>query len=246
LSLCVAFASCAAPEPENNTSQEDVAATVAAITSDSAVAEQDSVPTDTALSTPPAVTSEPGVQDTQTTDTSIKSDSDKKDKDKKDSDTSKDKKEKSADKDKKKETPKADADKSKDKETPKADDKPTPKPADEKITVSVSVDCLTLYAEDPDMAGQVSNKGVILAKKDVALSANATVYDVLKASGISFSGKQYISSINGLSEFDAGPESGWVFLVNGVYSGVGVTVYSVKAGDAVQFRYTLNGGSDVK
>ncbi|MDR0596572.1 MAG: DUF4430 domain-containing protein, partial [Clostridiales Family XIII bacterium] len=111
---------------------------------------------------------------------------------------------------------------------------------------SVSIDCLTLYAADKDFANQVSNNGIILAKKNVEVDKDATVYDVLKASGAKFAGKQYISSINGLSEFDAGGESGWTFLVSGVYSGVGVTVYKVKAGDDVRFRYTLNGGKDVQ
>jgi hypothetical protein len=175
--------------------------------------------------------------------TSSKTDKDKDKNKDKSKDTSKDKgkssKPKASEEPQKSETPQSG-------ETPKPDDKPAPKPEDDKITVSVSVDCLTLHKEDSGMSGQVSKDGIILGKKNVTVKKDATVFDVLKASGASYSGKEYISSIGGLSEFDAGPESGWVFLVNGTYSSVGVTKYTVKNGDYIQFRYTLNGGTDVK
>ena len=48
----------------------------------------------------------------------------------------------------------------------------------------------------------------------------------------------YISSINGLSEFDFGPNSGWMYLVNGEHPQVSYSDYSLKQGDAVEWHYT--------
>lgn len=114
------------------------------------------------------------------------------------------------------------------------------------LTCTVAADCKTLLAADPDMAGQVSDNGVILGSVTVEVPEGSCVLDVLKASGIPFVGSAYIKTIGGLSEFDAGPKSGWIYNVNGVYPGAGVKVYKVKDGDKIQFRYTCNGGSDVK
>jgi hypothetical protein len=108
------------------------------------------------------------------------------------------------------------------------------------------VDCLNLVGADPELAGKVSNNGVILAKKDVTVPAGASVLDVLKASGVAFVGKEYISSIAGLSEGDGGDMSGWMYSVGGTFPTVSVKTYEVGDGDHVRFRYTLDGGSDVK
>jgi hypothetical protein len=150
--------------------------------------------------------------------------------------------------DKKKETkPKVNGDggESKGDDKPKTDDKPKPE-TDAKITVSISADCQTLFDSDPELAGRISESGVILATKDVSVTAGANVYDVIKASGVTFVGKTYISSIGGLSEGDVGAKSGWMYSVNGAFPAIGVTSYKVKDGDVVRFRYTLNGGSDVR
>jgi hypothetical protein len=132
--------------------------------------------------------------------------------------------------------------KDKPKSTPAA--KPGEKETD--ITVTVGVDCKTLAADDPDLADKLSEDGVILAAKSVTIKSGESALAALKASGISYVGTSYVSSINGLSEMDAGPKSGWVYSVNGVYPGVGVAGYKPKDGDNIQFRYTLNGGADVK
>jgi hypothetical protein len=115
----------------------------------------------------------------------------------------------------------------------------------ETIAVSLSVDCLTLLAGDPALAERIAGGGIILPKKEVTVKAGSNVYDVLKASGVAFAGKAYISSIGGLSEGDGGGKSGWMYNVNGSYPSVGVTKYTVKSGDSVQFRYTVDGGKDV-
>jgi outer membrane biosynthesis protein TonB len=262
LILAVAFSACATPSGGDlQQNESDSVATVsslqptpAAVTTEAGVA---TTPPAVAVVTTSAATA-PAVEnpnnERKATESAV-NESKNKDKSKGDkADTSK-KKKNSDSKDKKSGKEKASSQPSsptvpKPNDKPKPDVKPAPapapKPVDDTITVAISVDCATLYADDPDLAAQVSSKGVILSKKNVKVKKNATVYDALKASGVSFSGTQYISSIGGLSEFDGGPESGWVFLVSGVYSGVGVTKFAVKNGDYVQFRYTLKGGADVK
>jgi hypothetical protein len=139
-----------------------------------------------------------------------------------------------------------DSDKTENVDKPKTEDA-QPKPeTGTMITVSIAADCLTLFDSDPELAGYVSNNGVILDKKDVTIADGDTVYDVIKASGVTFVGKTYLSSIGGLSEGDVGAKSGWMYSVNGAFPAIGVTSYKVKDGDVVQFRYTLNGGADVK
>ncbi|MDR1495573.1 MAG: DUF4430 domain-containing protein [Clostridiales Family XIII bacterium] len=136
-------------------------------------------------------------------------------------------------------------DTSKDSDKPAKNEKSKPQD-DETITVSIAVDCLTLFDGDPALAEQVSSDGVMLSQKDVTVKVGASVYDVLKASGVAFVGKAYISSIRGLSEGDGGSKSGWLYNVNGVYPSIGVTKHTVESGDSVQFRYTLDGGKDVR
>jgi len=89
----------------------------------------------------------------------------------------------------------------------------------------------------------------------VTLQSGDTVFSVLKracqAAGVSLDSSQmpgysaYIKGIGNLEEFDCGPQSGWVYSVNGAYSSTGCSKYTVKAGDAIAFRYTCNGGADV-
>jgi hypothetical protein len=74
----------------------------------------------------------------------------------------------------------------------------------------------------------------------------ATVKGALEASGISFDAALgYVSGINGLSEGDLGPGSGWVYSVNGKFPSVGSNKFKLKSGDSVQWRYTCNLGEDV-
>jgi hypothetical protein len=234
-----------APEETAATTEAAQAPTPAGVDAGDGVATGEALTTaamaaDAAPASPAAVATEPAVdegaarEETASEDAAQDSDTEKKaqEKEKKKADAGKEKKKTSSGSEKSKEEKKEEAKE----EKPKA----------ETITVSVSIDCKTLAASDPDMAALVSQDGVLLGKKDVSVKKDATVYDVLAASGASFSGTEYISKIGGLSEFDAGPESGGVFLVRGVYAGGGGTTYPVKDGDYVQFRYTLNTGADVQ
>ena len=77
----------------------------------------------------------------------------------------------------------------------------------------------------------------------VTVPENATVLTVLekalRGAGLSWVNRGgYIAAINGLSEFDNGPLSGWMYQLNGVYSLLGVSEQSVSDGDSIVFHYT--------
>lgn len=71
-----------------------------------------------------------------------------------------------------------------------------------------------------------------------------TVLDVLDkalaAANISYvnEGGNYIATIKGLSEFDNGPLSGWMYTLNGSHPDLGVAEQSLKNGDRIIFHYT--------
>lgn len=82
----------------------------------------------------------------------------------------------------------------------------------------------------------------------------STVYHVFKAAMEKFDltavGAEagYVSSITKdgvtLGEFDKGPDSGWLYTVNGKLPTVGLTSYSVSNGDSILFYYTTDWTED--
>jgi len=55
---------------------------------------------------------------------------------------------------------------------------------------------------------------------------------------------RYVKGINNLFEFDEGPESGWIYAVNGKIMGMSSGSYIIQAGDNLIWRYTLDLGKD--
>jgi len=97
-----------------------------------------------------------------------------------------------------------------------------------------------------------AERGTVLAPTAVAWQDGDTPYSVLeralpgkvRASG---SGETlYVSSIDGLAELDRGSKSGWMYEVNGVYPTGSASLYKLKPGDTVVWRYTLDLGTDLK
>lgn len=96
-----------------------------------------------------------------------------------------------------------------------------------------------------------SEKGTILASKQVALQEGDTAFTVLtrelpgkvryEGSGDSI----YVQGIDGLSEFDRGQGSGWMYSVNGIFPNYSAGVYSLKANEVVAWRYTKDLGCDL-
>ena len=89
-----------------------------------------------------------------------------------------------------------------------------------------------------------------LAVGSKTYAAGTTVYDVfvkeLSAAGMSWVGaeKNYVQSITWqgvtLAAFDKGPNSGWLYTVNGSMPSVGIKDYTLKDGDRILFYYTEN------
>ena len=80
----------------------------------------------------------------------------------------------------------------------------------------------------------------------LTLEEGSTVYDALIATGVSTSGNStYVRSIGGLSEFDCGDLSGWMYSVNGVYPNYSCGSYVLEDGDTIIWIYTCDLGNDL-
>lgn len=90
-----------------------------------------------------------------------------------------------------------------------------------------------------------------MAKKGINVEPGETAYSLLEKSGATLNVDKntqygvYIRGINGLSEFDRGKYSGWLYRVNGVFPGHSCAYENVKAGDYVEWLYTRDLGRDV-
>lgn len=121
-----------------------------------------------------------------------------------------------------------------------------PSTSDKTITVS-----FTLYGDeihkDSETHTYKNDKGKLpiwIKTTRYTVPIGSTVLDVfelaLNDAGIAFvnAGGNYIASIDGLSEFDNGPLSGWMYLVNSKHPSLGVAEQTLKNGDRIIFHYT--------
>ena len=146
------------------------------------------------------------------------------------------------------------------KPTPKPTAAPTPKPTPTAKTCCLSIECKTILdrMEDltPGKEGLVPADGVILSRHSFSFQEGETVFDVLcratKQFGIHMEyeytpgfGSHYIEGINNLYEFDCGAGSGWMYYVNGSKPNYGVSKYTLKDGDVIEFKYTCDLGYDL-
>ncbi len=91
----------------------------------------------------------------------------------------------------------------------------------------------------------VTGDSTILPTTSITLQNRDTAFSVLLrqlgSSRVSYSGSgstAYVRAIDGLSEFDKGPKSGWVYSVNGVRVEISSGSYKLKAGDNLAWSYT--------
>ena len=148
------------------------------------------------------------------------------------------------------------------KPTPQPTQKPaaTPQPTPASKTCYLSIECKTILGRMEDLTpgkeGLVPADGVILSRHSFSFQEGETVFDVLcratKAYGIHLEyeytpgfGSHYIEGINNLYEFDCGAGSGWMYYVNGVKPNYGVSKYTLKDGDVIEFKYTCDLGYDL-
>ena len=56
----------------------------------------------------------------------------------------------------------------------------------------------------------------------------------------------YVNHLAGLAEYECGPQSGWMYKVNGWFPNYGSAKYYVNAGDVISWGYSCEGlGADL-
>ena len=98
--------------------------------------------------------------------------------------------------------------------------------------------------------------GLLIPETQVPLEEGDTPFSLLqeltRANGIhlefSFTpgtGSAYVEGISNLYQFDCGPLSGWLFLVNGASPSVSCSDYVLSDGDVVEWAFTCDMGADL-
>ena len=131
---------------------------------------------------------------------------------------------------------------------------------DGKLTCTLEVRCDTLLGKldqmTPEKAALVPENGILLETVELEFNGGESVFDVfrkvLREEKIHFEyvdasayDSVYIEGIGNIYEFDCGPQSGWMFSVNGVYPGLGCSAYTLADGDVIVFHYTCDLGADL-
>ena len=131
---------------------------------------------------------------------------------------------------------------------------------DGKLTCTLEIRCDTLLGSldklSEGKAALVPEDGMLLPVTEVEFTGGNSVFDVfrqtLKNQKIHFEyvdasayDSVYIEGIGNLYEFDCGPQSGWMYSVNGTYPGLGCSGYTLADGDVIVFSYTLDLGADL-
>ena len=110
----------------------------------------------------------------------------------------------------------------------------------------------TTYAKKDGAAwdGTLVNTWVDLTEDSTMMSCVEAALKTVKATGEGFE-RNYISSINGLKEFDGSTSSGWMGTLNDWFTNEGFGAFTVKSGkladgDVIRIMFTLNGyGADL-
>ena len=131
---------------------------------------------------------------------------------------------------------------------------------DGKLTCTLEVRCDMLLGNQdklpPEKVHLVPENGVILAVTEVEFTGGESVFDVfrkcLREEKIHFEyvdasayDSVYIEGIGNIYEYDCGPQSGWMYSVNGIYPGLGCSAYTLADGDVIVFNYTCDLGADL-
>lgn len=140
----------------------------------------------------------------------------------------------------------------------KPDDPPKP---ETKMSCTIEIRCDTILNNMGDLKKGLDEfvpaDGTILPTTTVTFTQGESVFDVLKRIcdeyGIQIEytwttkyGSTYIEGINYLYEFSCGPQSGWMYKVNGWFPNYGCSKYILDDGDEIVWCYTCKGlGTDV-
>lgn len=126
---------------------------------------------------------------------------------------------------------------------------------------TITIRCDTVFDNldslEEAKAPYVPKDGEILPVTTVEFYEGETVFEVLNRvceaadlqieySWTPLYDSYYIEGINHLYEFDCGPESGWMYKVDGWFPNYGCSAYALKGGDEIVWCYTCVGlGEDV-
>lgn len=127
------------------------------------------------------------------------------------------------------------------------------------MTCMISISCENLISCEvltDEKRELVPKDGWILAPVQCTFSKGESVFDVLyrivRENKIHMEYEKtpaynsvYIEGIGNLYEFDAGPQSGWMFSVNGEFPNYGCSSVTVQDGDVVEWAYTCDLGNDL-
>lgn len=127
-------------------------------------------------------------------------------------------------------------------------------PAPERTACTFSISCAALV-RNPEVLDEAKRElvppsGWLLAPCEVEFEEGETVFDLLRRvcreHGILMEFTMspvyetaYVEGIGNLYEFDGGPQSGWVYSVNGVTPNYGCSSYDTKPGDTVCWEYKI-------
>ena len=120
----------------------------------------------------------------------------------------------------------------------------------EKFTFSV--ECHNALASDKlknELRAVLPSDGFIAPEAKLELTDGMTVFDALMTAaekcGFEVDYKSgYVSAISGLGEFDCGPFSGWMYIINGEAIMAPMDGYVIVENDVVQVAYTCSFGDD--
>lgn len=125
------------------------------------------------------------------------------------------------------------------------------------ITILCSTALENLDSLREEKLPYVPRDGVMLPETTVSFAEGDTVFSVLQRvctaselpleySWTPLYDSYYIEGIGHLYEFDAGPESGWMYKVNGIFPNYGCSGYKLEGGEEIVWAYTCAGlGADV-
>ena len=135
-----------------------------------------------------------------------------------------------------------------------------PSPEEMTMRCTIRIVCETILDNmdklDPAKTPYVPEDGIIL-DVEVPFAPGETVIDVLKRTceqndlHIEYSwtplyDSYYVEGINQIYEFDCGPESGWMYKVNGWFPNYGCSDYELSGGEEIVWCYSCVGlGTDV-
>lgn len=119
-------------------------------------------------------------------------------------------------------------------------------------SVSLSVNCSNAVAygirENESFAKIIPENGVMFSSDNIVISDGENVMKLLKRvlkenkTTCQITSGGYVKSIGGLSEFDCGSNSGWMYKVNGILPNITTKSYKLNSGDKVEFIYTCTIG----